>query len=120
MARFAKFDHKFDFIKGKLNFTLCNHERILFQDDEVPSIQLQPDLTHDRLYHIDHKPDKNHNSQTDKPPVDITCGTQNFFVHNVVIEYQHVDDSSAPVLNIIELERSLKKSRPQKWYSCSL
>ena len=108
------FDYKIDFVTEELILAFGKIDGLSFQIKKLPAkpflgFQAQTDPTHEGFYHIAYKSDNNHNSHIGVIPVDITCGSQLIFVYIDIIEYQHVVDSRAPVLKIIESERLLKK-----------
>ena len=104
-------------ITQKLVLTFGENEGLSFQDDEIPSIlgfKGTPDPAHNGFVHIGYKTNfRNGTPNTLNRhfgifPVDITCGSQLIFVYLDIIEYQHLGDSSAPILKIIESERRLR------------
>ena len=117
IARLKQFDRKFDKITQKLVLTFGENEGLSFQDNEIPSIlgfKGTPDPAHSGFVHIGYKTNFE-NGAPNTPnrhfgifPVDITCGSQLIFVYLDIIEYQHVGDSRAPILKIIESERRLR------------
>ena len=117
LANLKQFDRRFDKFKQKLTLTIGKNEGLSFQDNEIPSIlgsKGTPDPSHSGFVHIGYK--KNvENGNPNAPnrhlanfPVDITCGSKLIFVYIDIIEHQHVGDSRAPVLKIIESERRLR------------
>ena len=117
IAKLKQFDRKFDMITQKLVLTFGENEGLSFQDDEIPSIlgfKGTPDPAHSGFVHIGYK--TNFEKGAPNTPnrhfgifaVDITCGSQLIFVYLDIIEYQHVGDSRAPILKIIESERRLR------------
>ena len=117
IARLKQFDRKFDKITQKLVLTFGENEGLSFQDDEIPSIlgfKGTSDPAHNGFVHIGYKTNLE-NGAPNSPnrhfgifPVDIACGSQLIFVYLDIIEYQHVGDSRAPILKIIESERRLR------------
>ena len=117
IAKLKQFDRKFDMITQKLVLTFGKNEGLSFQDDEIPSIlgfKGTPDPAHNGFVHIGYKTNFE-NGTPNAPnrhfgifPVDITCGSQLIFVYLDIIEYQHVGDSRAPILKVIESERRLR------------
>ena len=102
VAHLTQFDYKFDFITDKLIFTFS------YQGEEIPSIlgfKAKPDPTSEGFFHISYRSAKLNNRHTGDFPFDITCGSQLIFIYIDLIGYQHVGDSRAPVLKIIESER---------------
>ena len=97
--------------------TFGENEGLSFQDNEIPSIlgfKGTPDHAHNGFVHIGYKTNLE-NGAPNSPnrhfvifPVAITCGSQLIFVYLDIIEYQHVGDSRAPILKIIESERHLR------------
>ena len=111
IAKLKQFDRRFDKVTQKLTLTFGKNEGLSFQDNEIPSIlgfKETPDPSHAGFVHIGYKT----NIEKGTPntpnrhfgifPVDITCGSQLFYVYLDIIEYQHVGDSPAPILKIIE------------------
>ena len=104
-------------ITQKLLLTFGGNEGLSFQDDEIASIfcfKATPEPAHNGFVHIGYKTNFE-NGTPNTPnrhfgsfPVDITCGSQLIFVYLDIIEYQHVGDSRAPVLKIIESEKRLR------------
>ena len=104
-------------ITQKLVSIFGENEGLLFHDNEIPSIlgfNVTPDPAYNGFVHIGYKTNLE-NGAPNSPnrhfgifPVDITCGSQRIFVCLDIIEYQHVVDSRAPILKIIESERRLK------------
>ena len=117
IAKQKQFDRKFDMIMQKLVLTFGENEGLLFQDEEIPSIlgfKGTSDPAHNGFVHIGYQTNFE-NGTPNTPnrnfgifPVDITCGSQLIFVIFDIIEYQHVGDSRAPILKIIESERRLR------------
>ena len=117
IAKLEQFDRKFDMITQKLVLTFGENEGFLFQDNEIPSFlgfKGTPDPAHNSFVHIGYKTNLE-NGAPNSPnrhfctfPVDITCGSQLIFVNLKIFEYQHVGDSQAPILEIIESERRLR------------
>ena len=117
ITKLKHFDRKFDVITQKLTLTFGKNEGLSFQDNEIPSILAfkgLPDPSHSGFVHIGYKKNVENgnpnapNRHLAKFPVDIRCGSQLIFVYIDIIEYQHVGDSRAPVLKIIESERRLR------------
>ena len=104
-------------ITQKLVLTFGENEGLSFQDNEIPSIlgfKGTPDPTNNGFVHIGYNTNLE-NGAPNSPnrhfgifPIDITCGSQLIFVYLDIIEYQHVGDSRAPILKIIESERRLR------------
>ena len=117
IASLKQFDRRFDKVTQKLTLTFGKNEGLSFQDNEIPSIlgfKGTPDPSHSGFVHIGYiKNVENGNPNAPNRhlanfPVDITCGPQPIFVYIDIIEYQHMGDSRAPVLKIIESERRLR------------
>ena len=97
--------------------TFGENEGLSFQDNKIPCIlgfKGTPDPAHNGFVHIGYKTNLE-NGAPNSPnrhfgifPVDITCGSQLIFVYIDIFEYQHVGDSRAPILKIIESERRLR------------
>ena len=117
IAELKQFNRKSDKITQKLVLTFGENEGLSFQDNEIPSIlgfKGTPDPAHNGFVHIGYKTNLE-NGAPNSPnrhfgifPVDIICGSQLIFVYLDIIEYQHVGDSRAPILKIIESERRLR------------
>ena len=97
--------------------TFGENEGLSFQDNEIPSIlgfKGTPDPAHNGFVHIRYKTSlenrapNSHNRHFVFFPVDITCCSQLIVVYLDIIEYQHVGDSRASILKIIESERRLR------------
>ena len=117
IASLKQFDRRFDKVTQKLTLKFGKNEGLSFQDNEIPSIlgfKGTPDPSNSGFVQIGYK--KNVENGNPNAPnrhlanftVDITCGSQLIFVYIDIIEYQHVGDSRAPVLKIIESERRLR------------
>lgn len=112
-----KFEVQIDKVTGFAVMEFGRGEGISFEDPQVVSIfGFKPwfDSKH-QMYHIGYRSDPKKylldglsNKHFGEYPVDVTCGSQLIFIYLDIIEFQHIGDTRAPILKIIESETRVK------------
>lgn len=104
-------EYNIDDITRKLTLVLKPNEGLTFESEQIPSL-LGLSSVKDNFYegrHVGFKipflPDNVHRGVY---PVDMTSGVQFVFVYLDIIDYQHLGDTKAPLLKVIDTDLRLK------------
>ena len=114
----TKFSHQYNKITGVLVLFFGKNEGITFPDEEIPSILGFEGIKDGSGTHIGYKMidsfdnlalgDGEAKAFVADYPFDLLAGKQLIFVYSNIIEYQHIGDTKAPLIRIIDSKQRLK------------
>ena len=115
----TKFSHQYNKITGVLVLFFGKNEGITFPDEEIPSILGFEGIKDGSGTHIGYKMidsfdnlalgDEEAKTFVADYPFDLLAGKQLIFVYsNIIEEYQHIGDTKAPLIRIIDSKQRLK------------